>query len=180
MALTGADAVLATNTSYLDVGQIAQSLPDPSRLLGLHFFSPAHIMKLLEIVRPPKVADDVLATGLALAKRLGKIAVPSSRDERAADVTKRIADEDAGQDDYDAIRYQGNYVKELIAETDYPSFDVDGANEAFFQWKKYKKEDIMTFRNHGHKSALTGSMAPEHHTPWKDALDDSLEAYLKT
>jgi len=69
--------VLATNTSYLDIAEIAESVADPSRVLGLHFFSPAYIMKLLEIVHPPKVADDVLATGFALAKRLGKIAVPA-------------------------------------------------------------------------------------------------------
>jgi 3-hydroxyacyl-CoA dehydrogenase len=50
---------------------------DPSRVLGLHFFSPAHIMKLLEVIHPPKVADDVLATGFALARRLRKVAVPS-------------------------------------------------------------------------------------------------------
>lgn len=72
---TKPDAVLATNTSYLDITEIAEAVADPSRVLGLHFFSPAYIMKLLEIVHPPKVADDVLATGFALARRLGKIAV---------------------------------------------------------------------------------------------------------
>ena len=91
---------------------------------------------------------------------------------------QRQADEDALEDDYACIVYQGDYVKELIAETDYPSFNVDGANEAFFQWKKHKKKGIMTFRNHGYVSPLTGTMAPPHHTPWKDALDDSLESYL--
>jgi trimethylamine monooxygenase len=110
---------------------------------------------------------------------MSKIEIPASRDDRAADVARRVAAEDAGQDDYDAIRYQGNYVKELIAETDYPSFDVDGANEAFFQWKKHKKADIMTFRNNSYRSVITGTMAPAHHTPWKDALDDSLESYLR-
>ncbi|MGE4612528.1 MAG: 3-hydroxyacyl-CoA dehydrogenase NAD-binding domain-containing protein [Paracoccaceae bacterium] len=74
-AATRPDAILATNTSYLDVNQIAATLDDPSRVIGLHFFSPAHIMKLLEIIAPEKVANDVLATGLALAKRLKKIAV---------------------------------------------------------------------------------------------------------
>jgi hypothetical protein len=58
--------------------------------------------------------------------------------------------EDAGKDAHDAIHYQGDYVKELIAETDYPSFDVDGACEAFFEWKDHKKQDIMTFRNHAY------------------------------
>jgi 3-hydroxyacyl-CoA dehydrogenase len=74
---TRADAVLATNTSYLDVNEIAACVADPSRVIGLHFFSPAHVMKLLEIVRPDGLANDVLATGFALGKRLGKIAVPS-------------------------------------------------------------------------------------------------------
>jgi trimethylamine monooxygenase len=64
--------------------------------------------------------------------------------------------------------------------TDYPHFDCAGSNAAFFQWKKHKKENIMTFRDNGYKSALTGTQAPAHHTPWRDALDDSLEAYLRT
>jgi trimethylamine monooxygenase len=111
---------------------------------------------------------------------LGRIGLPASKDEMVADVEARVAAEDAGKDDYDAIRYQGEYVKELIAETDYPSFDVDGANEAFFEWKKHKKKNIMEFRNNSYRSVITGTMAPPHHTPWKDALDDSLEAYLGT
>jgi trimethylamine monooxygenase len=110
---------------------------------------------------------------------LGRIAIPASKDVLVADVDRRVAEEDAGKDSYDAIRYQGDYVKELIAETDYPSFDVDGANEAFFQWKKHKVKDIMTFRNNSYKSVMTGTMAPAHHTPWKDALDDSMESYLQ-
>ena len=85
----------------------------------------------------------------------------------------------AGQDAHDAIHYQGDYVKELIAETDYPSFDVDGACEAFFEWKDHKKEDIMGFRNNRYRSVITGTMAPIHHTPWKDALDDSMQSYLR-
>jgi len=70
-------------------------------------------------------------------------------------------------------------VRELIAETDYPSFDVDGADEAFFQWKKHKKQNIMTFRDNGYRSVMTGTMAPVHHTLWVDALDDSMESYLR-
>lgn len=69
------DAVLATNTSYLDINKMAGWLTDPSRLVGLHFFSPAHIMKLLEIVRGKASSDMALATGFALAKRLGKLPV---------------------------------------------------------------------------------------------------------
>ncbi len=108
---------------------------------------------------------------------MGKIDVPD-RAARAQDVVDRVAAEDQIEDDYGCIEYQGAYTGELIAETDYPSFDIAGANEAFFQWKKHKKKDIMTFRNNGYKSVMTGTMAPVHHTPWKDALDDSLESYL--
>ena len=91
----------------------------------------------------------------------------------------RIAEEDAGESDYDAIRYQGAYTQELMEETDYPDFDVAGACDAFFQWKKHKKENIMGFRDNGYRSVMTGTMAPKHHTSWVEALDDSLEAYLR-
>jgi 3-hydroxyacyl-CoA dehydrogenase len=69
------DAVLATNTSYLDVDAILDVLKDPSRGLGLHFFSPAHIMRLLEVVRGAATAPDVLATGLAFGKAVKKVPV---------------------------------------------------------------------------------------------------------
>ncbi len=68
-------AILATNTSYLNPNEIAAGLKNPSRLIGLHFFAPAHIMKLLEIVRGDKTSDVALATGFALAKRLRKIPI---------------------------------------------------------------------------------------------------------
>lgn len=69
------EAILATNTSYLDVAEIARATADPARVVGLHFFSPAHIMKLLEIVVPDGLADDVLATVVRFAKTLRKTAV---------------------------------------------------------------------------------------------------------
>ena len=68
-------AILATNTSYLNVDEIAAVTKRPADVLGLHFFSPAHIMRLLEIVRAAKTADDVLATALAFAKRIKKVGV---------------------------------------------------------------------------------------------------------
>ena len=70
-----ADAVLATNTSYLDINEMAAPLMDPTRVIGLHFFAPAHIMKLLEIVQGAQSSDRAIATGYALAKRLGKVPV---------------------------------------------------------------------------------------------------------
>jgi len=68
-------AVLATNTSYLDIDAIAASISRPSDVIGLHFFSPANVMKLLEIVVPRQVAGDVVATAFELAKRLRKVPV---------------------------------------------------------------------------------------------------------
>jgi trimethylamine monooxygenase len=109
---------------------------------------------------------------------LGRIAIPTDKATLIKDVTDRVARENAGKDAHDAIHYQGDYVKELIAETDYPSFDVDGACEAFFQWKGHKVADIMTFRDNAYKSVITGTMAPIHHTPWKHALEDTMESYL--
>ncbi|MBC2665883.1 enoyl-CoA hydratase/isomerase family protein [Novosphingobium flavum] len=72
-----AGAILATNTSYLDVDAIAAAGGRPADTVGLHFFSPANIMKLLEIVRGSETAPDVLATALDLAKRIGKVPVVS-------------------------------------------------------------------------------------------------------
>lgn len=69
------ETILATNTSYLDVNEIAQTVSDPSRVIGLHFFSPAHVMKLLEIVRGAKSGNKALATGFAVGNRLRKIPV---------------------------------------------------------------------------------------------------------
>jgi 3-hydroxyacyl-CoA dehydrogenase len=68
-------AILASNTSYLNIDEIAASTSRPQDVLGLHFFSPANIMKLLEIVRGAKTADDVLATAMAISKKIKKVAV---------------------------------------------------------------------------------------------------------
>ena len=70
-------AILATNTSYQDVNEIAAATSRPEDVIGMHFFSPAHIMKLLEVVRAERTADDVLATVMALAKTIRKVAVVS-------------------------------------------------------------------------------------------------------
>ncbi|WP_323013583.1 3-hydroxyacyl-CoA dehydrogenase NAD-binding domain-containing protein [Devosia sp.] len=77
-AIARPGAILASNTSYLDLDAIAAVTSRPTDVLGLHFFSPANIMRLLEVVRGADTAPDVLATGLALAKRLKKIAVVSA------------------------------------------------------------------------------------------------------
>lgn len=67
-----ADAILATNTSYLDIEAIASVVADPSRVVGMHFFSPAHIMKLLEVVRTSQTSPTVISTLMKLGKHIGK------------------------------------------------------------------------------------------------------------
>jgi 3-hydroxyacyl-CoA dehydrogenase len=68
-------AILASNTSTLDIDAIAAVTGRPKDVLGMHFFSPTNVMKLLEIVRGAKTADDVLVTAMAVGQRIGKIGV---------------------------------------------------------------------------------------------------------
>lgn len=70
-------AILASNTSYLNIDKIASFTKRPQDVIGLHFFSPANVMRLLEIVRGAKTADDVLVTSLAIGKKIKKVAVIS-------------------------------------------------------------------------------------------------------
>jgi 3-hydroxyacyl-CoA dehydrogenase len=76
-AITKPSAILASNTSFLDLDEIAGVTGRPDHVVGLHFFSPAHIMRLIEVVRGRETAQDVLATALDLAKRIGKAPVVS-------------------------------------------------------------------------------------------------------
>ncbi|MCY4050481.1 MAG: NAD(P)/FAD-dependent oxidoreductase [Gammaproteobacteria bacterium] len=110
---------------------------------------------------------------------LGRLNVPD-RTEMESNILKWREEEDNIADDYGAIEYQGRYTKHLMDMTDYPPFNIDAANQAFFEWKKHKKQNIMTFRDNGYVSPLTGTRAPAHHTSWVDALDDSMESYLQT
>lgn len=93
------DAIIATNTSYLNPTDIAKGIENPDRIVGLHFFSPAHIMKLLEIVQTPDTSAEVLATAFALAKRLRKVGVLSG-----------ICDGFIGNRMLAAYRRQGDYL----------------------------------------------------------------------
>ena len=111
-----AGAVLATNTSYLDVDAIANATHRPQDVLGLHFFSPANVMKLLEVVRGTQTAPDVLATGMALGKRLKKMPVLTGN--AFGFIGNRI---------YNAYRRQCEFMLEDGA---WPE-EVDAALEAF-------------------------------------------------
>ncbi|MCR9107429.1 NAD(P)/FAD-dependent oxidoreductase [Marivita sp. XM-24bin2] len=167
-------------------------LPDDLRLKTANRLATADLYKGVVYVHNPKMfylgmQDQWFTFNMFDAQAwwvrdaiMGKIDLSKvSKDEMLADVKEREEREEADDDTKYAIRYQADYVKELVAETDYPSFDIDGACEAFFEWKKHKSKDIMGFRNNSYKSVITGTMAPVHHTPWKEALDDSLEVYLQ-
>ena len=109
-------AILATNTSYLDIDEIAAATNRPRDVIGLHFFSPAHIMRLLEIVEADKTGDDVIATGFELAKKLGKIGVLSG-----------VCDGFIGNRILAKMRKQADY---MIEDGAMP-WEVDKAIEAF-------------------------------------------------
>ncbi len=67
-----------------------------------------------------------------------------------------------------------DYTAQLVDATDYPSREYEKTVQAFMDWEHNKHENIMTFRDKPHTSAFTGTVAPVHHTVWKDALDDSM------
>lgn len=68
-------AILATNTSFLDIDEIAAATHRPAHVLGMHFFSPAHVMKLLEVVKGAKTAPEAIRAAMLLGQRIGKVAV---------------------------------------------------------------------------------------------------------
>ncbi|WP_286238126.1 NAD(P)-binding domain-containing protein [Neptuniibacter halophilus] len=109
---------------------------------------------------------------------LGRIQLPETKAEMTAHSMQWRERELELETAEEMYTYQGDYIQELIDATDYPSFDIAAVNQTFLEWKHHKKENIMTFRDHSYRSLMTGTMSPPHHTPWIDALDDSLEAYL--
>lgn len=109
-------AILATNTSYLDVNAIAAFTKRPADVLGLHFFSPAHIMRLLEVVKAKATASDVLATGMALGRRIGKLPVVAG-----------VCDGFIGNRIFSLYRRHAEYLLEDGASPQ----EIDGAIEAY-------------------------------------------------
>ncbi len=110
---------------------------------------------------------------------MGRIALPSLAEMRKHSQAWRDREEKLA-DDEQMIWFQGDYTQELIDATDYPSFDIEGVNKTFMEWEHHKHDDIMGFRNNAYRSLMTGNMQPVHHTPWVEALDDSMASYLRT
>jgi trimethylamine monooxygenase len=108
---------------------------------------------------------------------LGRIRLPSL-EEMNADSAAWREKEEASTCAADDIDFQCAYIRDLLDRTDYPDFKPEVVAEQFKEWKHHKEEDVLTYRQHSFPSTLTGTMAPAHHTPWMEALDDSLEAFL--
>jgi 3-hydroxyacyl-CoA dehydrogenase len=115
-AIARPDAILATNTSYLDPDAIAAVTAHPERVVGMHFFSPAHVMRLLEVVNAARTAPDVLATALAVGKRLRKLSVVAG-----------VCEGFIGNRIYSAYRKQCEY---MLEEGALPQ-EVDAAVEGY-------------------------------------------------
>ncbi len=108
---------------------------------------------------------------------MGKAALPSL-EEMQADSQAWREKEEAGNGPSDDIDYQCAYIRDLLTLTDYPDFKPEVMAEQFKEWKHHKEENVLSYRDHSFPSIITGNMAPVHHTPWLEALDDSLEAFL--
>jgi trimethylamine monooxygenase len=108
---------------------------------------------------------------------MGLITLPTLEEMRADSQSWR-AREDALETAAEGIDFQGAYVRDLIDRTDCFDFKPEIMAEQFKDWKHHKEENVLTYREHCFPSILTGNMAPVHHTPWIEALDDSMEAFL--
>ncbi|HAA44061.1 MAG: hypothetical protein XD36_2664 [Halomonas sp. 54_146] len=108
---------------------------------------------------------------------MGKIALPE-KTAMAADSAEWVRQEQTVDNPFQAIDFQAAYILDLLQPTDYPAFDVEGVAELFKQWEHDKEADILGYRNKRYRSTLTGTLAPAHHTPWMQAMDDSLETFL--
>ena len=110
---------------------------------------------------------------------MGRIALPD-RATMEKDSADWVAREEALKDPIEDIDFQTDYTKDLVAPTDYPDFDLDLAAQLFKEWEHHKEESILGYRDKAHKSPCTGTMAPVHHTPWFEEMDDSMECFLRS
>lgn len=115
---------------------------------------------------------------LARDVMMGRFSLPPVA-ERTADADQWLALQDRMDSHGDEVDFQTNYLRDLIEETDYPSFDLDRVSVLFKQWLADKEDDILGYRDNVHDSVLTNTTAARHHTPWLHAMDDSLEGFLE-
>jgi 3-hydroxyacyl-CoA dehydrogenase len=134
-----AGAILASNTSYLDVNEIAAATSRPESVIGLHFFSPANVMRLLEIVRGAKTSKPVIATSMQIAKKIGKVATlvgvcPGFVGNRILSQRQREAQklilEGAMPWDIDRVLYDFGFPMGPFAMSDLAGLDIGWSKEA--------------------------------------------------
>jgi 3-hydroxyacyl-CoA dehydrogenase len=134
-----AGAILASNTSYLDVNEIASATSRPDSVIGLHFFSPANVMRLLEIVRGAKTSKPVIATSMQIAKKIGKVATlvgvcPGFVGNRILAQRQREAQklilEGAMPWDVDRVLYDFGFPMGPFAMSDLAGLDIGWSKEA--------------------------------------------------
>ena len=110
---------------------------------------------------------------------MGKIKIPAPEV-----IAKNIADwtnkEEKLEDPLKMIDFQTEYTMDLCNEVDYPKIDFELIRKYFYQWEHDKVENIISYRNKSYPSAVTGSVAPIHHTNWLEAMDDSMDTFMKT
>ncbi|MDU8913097.1 FAD-dependent oxidoreductase [Aestuariicoccus sp. MJ-SS9] len=162
-------AVLATNTSYLDVNEIARATSRPEDVIGLHFFSPAHVMKLLEVVVADRTAPDVVATGFALGKALKKITVRAGVCDgfignRILSVYRAAADhmvlDGASPHQIDAALEAFGFAMGPFAVADLAGLDIGWANRKRLAPTRDPRERVPTYADKlceaGHLGQKTG------------------------
>ena len=110
---------------------------------------------------------------------MNKIKIPSDEDIEK-DINKWVSAEEALEDPIQMIDFQTEYTKDLHSLSDYPAIDFELIRKHFKVWEHHKEEDIMTYRNNSFSSAVTGTVAPIHHTSWAEAMDDSMETFMKS
>ncbi len=109
---------------------------------------------------------------------MDKIKLPDSK-EIEKNINYWVAKEEKLEDPIQMIDFQTEYTKELHAASNYPEIDFELVRRHFHDWEHHKEEDIMTYRNRSFSSPVTGTVAPIHHTPWAEAMDDSMATFLK-
>ena len=143
------DAVLATNTSALSVAEIAEAVRTPARVVGMHFFNPAPLMPLVEVVRAPKSSDEAVETAVALAQRFGKEVVRC--DDTPAFVVNRVL-----------IPLLNDCVR-VLDEANVTPHDLDTAMKAGAGWPMGPCEllDLIGLDVHVHASESLNARQPE-------------------
>ena len=107
-----------------------------------------------------------------------KIQIPSDSDIEK-DINNWVTKEEKLEDPLQMIDFQTEYTKDLHEASDYPAIDFELIRNHFKEWEHHKEKDILTYRDNSFSSPVTGTIAPIHHTPWAEAMDDSMETFLK-